>query len=207
MKPKSPFLVYQNFVSPLLCETIIDAMNVTVPDTDKQGRAIPSIRHNERSEQIVFERIEPILHEIEEHYNVEYRGTEIPFFEWYIEDIDDPFKCGSSEYLREKWVRVRDRDLTGVIFLTDHQDQIPFDQDFEVMGGKLEFPQHGFGFNPERGTMIVFPAGPHFLHHTARIKAGDLFQVKFHIATQRPFLYQPDDFPGTFEQWLDPFIG
>lgn len=207
MKSKSPFLVFQNFLSPLLSETIIDNLNVTTPDTDPQSRPIPSFRHNEKNGKIVFERIEPLLPTIEDHYNVEYRGTEIPTFEWYIEGIKDKYKCGNSEYLRDKWVRVRDRDLTGIIFLTDHQDHIPFDQDFEVCGGKLEFPQHEFGFNPERGTMIIFPADPHFLHHTALIQAGDLFQVRFHIATQRPFIYQPDEFPGGFEQWLDPYIG
>jgi hypothetical protein len=103
-------------------------------------------------------------------------------------------------------VRVRDRDLTAVIFLTDHQDKPPFDPEFEVSGGKLEFPQHGFGFNPERGTMVVFPADPHFLHRTAPVKAGELFQIRLHIATKEPFLYQPDDFPGDFRSWLKPFM-
>lgn len=202
MVPKSPFLVKQQLLSPLMCEKIISALDVTIPDEDKQGKPLVSVRHNKKHEMGVFERIEPLLDEIEEHYDVEYRATERPVFEWYVEDVEDDWKCGNSEYLRKKWVRVRDRDLTGIIFLTDHQDTIPFDPDFEVKGGKLEFPQHRFGFNPERGTMVLFPSDPHFLHRTAPIAAGELFQIRFHIATAEPFLYQPTDFPGDFKNWF-----
>ncbi len=207
MVPKSPFLIRQQFLSPLLCEQIILAMNTTTPDYDVQGRGIVSVRHNERAENIVFDKIAPIIPEIESHFGMDYRGFERPAFEWYIEDIDEKWKCGNSEYLRDKWVRVRDRDLTGILFLMDHQDTTPFDVDFEVCGGKLEFPQHQFGFNPERGTMILFPSGPHFLHRTAPVKAGDLFQVRFHIAADSPFLYQPSDFPGDYTTWFNDLDG
>ena len=36
--PKSPFLVYENFISPLLCEQIVDNVDVIVPDTDVDGK-------------------------------------------------------------------------------------------------------------------------------------------------------------------------
>lgn len=206
MKPKSPFLIFQNFLSPLKCEDIILSLNTTTPDVDKQGRGIASIRHNKKSEKIIFDRVEPLIDTFEQHYNIEYKGFERPTFEWYVEGIDEGWRSANSEYLRDKWVRVRDRDLTGVIFLMDYQDRPPFDVDFEVCGGKLEFAQHQFGFNPERGTMIVFPSGPHFLHRTAPIQAGDLFQVRFHIAAQTPFLYQPSDFPGDYTTWLKPYM-
>lgn len=206
MKAKSPFLIYQNILSPLICENIIDGLNITVPDYDINGNPLISLRHNKKHEMGIFERIEPLIPSIEEHYGIEYRGTERPTVEWLPEGAEDEFRCGNSEYLHKKWVRVRDRDLTGIIFLVDQQETVPFDPDFEVKGGKLEFQQHGFGFNPERGTMIVFPAGPHFIHRTAPILAGDLFQVRFHIAAQEPFLYQPADFPGDYRSWLAPYL-
>jgi hypothetical protein len=206
MQPKSPFLVFQNFLSPLMCENIVDALNVTTPDTDKQGHPIPSYRHNKKYEKEILVRCQDLFELFEDHYNVEYRGFERPTFEWYIEGVKDDWRCGNSEYLRDKWVRTRDRDLTGIIFLSEYQNHVPFDVDFEVCGGKLEFAQHDFGFNPERGTMIIFPAGPHFLHRTGSIEAGDLFQVRFHIATMEPFLYQPRDFPGDFRTWLKPYM-
>ena len=207
MIPKSPFLVRQNFLSPLLCEQIIVAMNPTTPDYDAHGKPLTSIRHNQKAEEMVFDRVSEIVPEMEQHYDIEYRGFERPTFEWYIDGIDEKWKCGNSEYLREKWVRVRDRDLTGILFLMDYQETTPFDIDFEVCGGKLEFPQHQFGFNPERGTLIIFPSGPHFLHRTAPIHAGDLFQVRFHIAAQKPFLYQPSNFPGDYTNWFNDLEG
>ena len=202
MTPKTPFLIFRHLFSPLLCEKLISNLNITTPDYDKQGRGIASIRHNQKNEQIVFDQVSPTIENIEQHYGVEYRGFERPTFEWYVEDIEEKWKCGNSEYLHEKWVRVRDRDLTGIIFLTDHQGTPPFDPDFEVCGGKFEFPQHQFGFEPERGTMIIFPSGPHFLHRTAPVLAGDLFQVRFHISAMEPFLYQPRDFPGDYTTWF-----
>lgn len=204
---KSPFIVVREFLSPLLCESIIQSLDVTVPDTDKQERYIPSIRHNKKYEKVILEHLQPLFETFEQYYNVEYRALERPMFEWYVEGIDDKWKCASSEYLRQKWVRTRDRDLTGIIFLTNYQDTTPFDPDFEVVGGKLEFAQHGFGVNPERGTLVLFPSGPHFLHRTAGIEAGELFQVKFHIATQKPFIYQPADFPGDYRTWFKHLTG
>jgi hypothetical protein len=189
-----------------MCEQIIADLDVTVPDTDPQGDPITSIRHSAKHEKGVFERFEPYIEEIEDHYNIEYRGTERPVFEWHVEEGKDDWKCGNSEYLRKKWVRVRDRDLTCVAFMMDHQSQPPFDPNFEVMGGKLEFAQHGFGFQPERGTLVVFPSDPHFLHRTAPVLAGELFQIRFHIAATEPFLYQPTDFPGDFRAWLKPYM-
>ena len=44
MRPKSPFVVYQEFLSPLMCEEIIDLMDVTTPDIDKDGYPLPSLR-------------------------------------------------------------------------------------------------------------------------------------------------------------------
>lgn len=202
MTPKSPFYVVQHLISPLACEGIIDRLDVTIPDVDTEGYPLVSYRHNKTCEKIVFEQIEPLIPKFEEYYQFEYKGTERPTFEWYVEGTEDKFRCGNSEYLRGKWVRTRSRDLTGLIFLKDYQDKVPFDEDFEVMGGKVEFPQHDFGFNPERGTMVVFPSGPHFLHRIAPIEAGELFVVRFHIAAQTPYLYQPVDFPGDYTTWF-----
>ena len=201
---KSPFLVYENFVSPLLCEQIVDNVDVIVPDTDVNGNPVKMIRHDEESEMIIYERLQPLLPLFESHYQgFIHRGTEIMSFEWYPEGTTAAHPhCESSDYLRKKWLRTRDRDLTAVLFLCDYQEQIPFDNDFEVYGGKLEFPQYNFGFNPQRGTLIVFPSCPHFINATATINAGDLFQVRFHLASKTPYIYQPHDFPGDYTSWF-----
>lgn len=207
---RSPFYVVQEFLSPLLCEEIVDDLRFLVPDTKIVGfdEAVPikTQKGHDRSEETIYNVFSSHVLEIEDHYNVEVRGTEPMMFEWYAQGCEgeDPH-CENSNYLRRKWVKLRDRDLTCVLFLSDYQETVPFDSDFEVFGGKIEFPQHNFGFNPQRGTLIVFPSGPHFLNGTTPILAGDLYQVRFHIATMKQFQYNPSEWPGGYEQWLQQF--
>ena len=206
MATKSPFLIKQEFLSPLMCEDLVDDLNLTVPDEDREGFPVKTIRMHDRNEEKIFERVQQLVPEIEQYYGIEYRGTEQMVFEWYPQECrgNNPH-CENASYLNGKWVRGRDRDLTGVIFLCDYQERIPFDDDFEVYGGKLEFAQHHFGFNPQRGTLILFPSDPHFINNTTGILAGDLYQVRFHIAAKEPFLYDPQKFLGNYTIWLSEF--
>jgi hypothetical protein len=206
MATKSPFLIKQEFLSPLLCEDLVDNLNLTIPDEDLEGYPTKTIRMNEKNDEIIFNRLELIFEEIEQYYEIEYEGTEQMTFEWYAEECKGtPPHCESSTYVNQKWVRSKNRDLTGVVFLSDYQEQVPFDSDFECYGGKLEFAQHHFGFNPQRGTLILFPSDPHFINNTTEILVGDLFQVRFHIAAKEPFLYDPKKFLGNYQIWLSEF--
>lgn len=207
MRPKSPFVVYQEFLSPLMCEEVVDLMDVTVPDVDNYGEPQPSLRHCDKAEEIIFSRFSQLFNGIEKYYNVDYRGTEKMQFEWYPQGSKGKLLCDSSEFMNKKWVRTRDRDITSVLFLSDYNESAQFDSLYEVYGGKLEFPTHNFGFNPERGTLIIFPSSPHFMNAVAPVQVGDLFQVRIHIATQSPFLYQPGDFPGNFLSWFPNLLG
>ena len=199
---KSPFLIYREFSSPLLCENIIESLNLTVPDTDTEGKPIPFIKQDDYMEAIIFERFDVLRPQIIKYYGIEARGTERMTFEWYPTGAESALICDNSVYVREKWLRTRDRDLTAVLFLCNYQETTPFSDDFEVCGGKLEFPQWGFGFNPERGTLIVYPSDPHFINKTALIQAGELYQVRFHIAATTPYLFNPDNFPGNYQIWF-----
>jgi hypothetical protein len=203
MTPKSPFLVYQDFLSPLKCEEIVDALNCIEPDTDTDSNPIQTYRTNNYAEQLIVNNLQPLSEEIRHYYSVEYRGLEPVTFEWYPHSCAaSPVRCENAVHVKNKWVKNRDRDLTGVVFLSDYQDNIPFDSEYEVYGGKLEFPQHRFGFNPQRGTLILYPSGPHFLNLTQPILIGDLFMAKFHIATASPLIYQPKNFPGDYRSWF-----
>jgi hypothetical protein len=206
MAAKSPFLIKQEFVSPLSCEDLVDNLDLTIPDQDIEGYPVRTIRMHDRNEEMIFNRIEQIIPEIEEYYNIQYSGTEQMVFEWYSQQCKG-YKphCESSAYMKQKWVRTKNRDLTGVMFLSDYQERVPFDSDFECYGGKLEFPQHHFGFNPQRGTLIIFPSDPHFINNTTEIYAGDLYQVRFHIASVEPLLYDPALFVGNYTVWLSEF--
>lgn len=202
MSPKSPFFVMQEFASPLLCEEILDIVDFTVPNTDKNGFEVKTIKTSERAEQLLYERVLSLMPTIQSYYDLKHKGTEQMEFEWYPEGSKGEFTCENSKYLRGKWLRTQARDLTAIVFLSDYQDQLPFEDDYEVYGGKLEFVQWNFGFNPMRGTLVVFPSDPHFINITTPILAGDLFQVRFHIAATLPYLFDPTKFPGDYTTWF-----
>jgi len=201
---RSPFLIKQEFISPKMCEFLVDSLEFVVPDEDKEGRPIKMVKHDDASQQLLFDRLQNIVPEIEEYYGIKYRGTEEMCFEWYPEEcVGGRCSCENSNYLRKKWVKTKDRDISGILFLSDYQPTIPFDNEYEVYGGRLQFPQHGFKFQPERGTLILFPSGPHFINAIDNVYAGDLFQVRFHIAAKTPMIYQPADYPGDYTTWFE----
>ena len=152
---------------------------------------------------MIYERLLLLLPELQGHYELIYKGTHPVEFEWCPEQSKGiGAHSENSSYLRGKWVRTQARDLTAVLFMSEYQETVPFEQDYEVYGGKLEFPQHNFGFNPTRGTLVVFPSAPHFINLTTPIHVGDLFQARFHIAAKTPYLYHPQKFPGNYTTWF-----
>lgn len=202
MKSKSPFYIVEEFISPLLCEEIIMLCNFSVPNQDKDGHDIKTVTTSDQAEEILYERLMLLLPELMAYYQEIYKGTERMQFEWFPEGSKGEFICENSDFLRSKWLRTRSRDFTGILFLSDFSDVVPFESDFEVYGGKLEFAQHRFGFNPRRGTLIVFPSDPHFINITSNILVGDLYQVRMQLATKRPYIYDPSMFPGNFTTWF-----
>jgi hypothetical protein len=89
-----------------------------------------------------------------------------------------------------------------VLFLSDYQESPSFDSEYEVYGGKLEFPQHAFGFNPRRGTLVLFPSDPHFINVTSDVFVGELFQSRLQLAASTPYFYDSEMFPGNYTQWF-----
>lgn len=203
MAVKSPFYVVPEFISPLLCEEIIDMCNFSYPDMDKDGHYVATHRTSDLAENVLYERLQLLLPELQAYYQILYKGTERIQFEWFPEEAKGDFICENSNHVRGKWLRTKQRDLTGILFLSDYQDTIPFDNEFEVYGGKLEFVQHHFGFNPQRGTLIVFPSCPHFINITTPVLFGDLYQARIQIAAHTPYLYTPELFPGNYTTWFD----
>lgn len=199
---KSPFLIFEDFISPKQCENIVDSLDMFNPNLDKDGNPTKMFKHSDELEKLIFTRFKTLIPDIEKYYEIQYRGTEKMLFEWYPTGVKTDLICDNSQYLRKKWVRVYERDFTCKLFLSDFQDTVPFETDYEVYGGKLSFPQHGFGFNPQRGTLVIYPSGPHFINQIEPIFAGELFQVKFHVAAKLPYLYSPSKFGGTYTDWF-----
>ena len=201
---KSPFLVYEEFLSPLECEQIIEGNNNTYPNYDRDGKILPLYFGNVLAEVRITPRIvEQVIPDIESHFGVEVQGIKKFTMEWYATGYSGGKpRCENSIMTDRGWRRANNNDFTGVIFLNQYQDKTPFDDYFEVFGGRLEFPTHKFSFNPQRGTLIVFPGAPNFINHTEAVRSGELTQVRFHIATHELFVYDRMKFQGTPENWF-----
>lgn len=202
---KSPFLVYNEFISPLQCEEIIAGNNNIYPNFDKDGNIKPLFFGNNFVEMRILPKLRDlIVPDIESHFNVEVKGIKPIVMEWYSTGYipDNKPRCENSAFMKGEWKRINDNDFTGIIFLNDYQDETPFDSDFEVFGGQLEFPTHQFSFNPVRGTLIIFPGASNFINATAEVKAGELTQIRFHIATHDLFVYDANHFRGNHEIWF-----
>lgn len=201
---KSPFYVVENFLSIKLCEQFVDAYGFdTYPDVNKDGKPLKMIKHSEEIQEIVHQRVLQLVPNLEKYYgDFIYLGTEPIMLEYYVPGVVPEPVCENSHWIRKKWVRTRDRDLSGIIFLSDYQDKVPFDKEYEVYGGKLEFLQHKFSFNPQRGTLVIYPSGPHFINAISEIRAGELYLIKLHMGGKLPFIYQPANFPGDYRSWF-----
>lgn len=203
MNYKSPFYIKDEFISPMMCEDIIERLDNKFPNCDKDGQPLLTIRSNKLTENRILPFIKDIIPDLESYYGFSYLGTQPFDFEWYPKNFKDiPARCENSSLIKGKWYRTNDKDFVGVIFLNDYRDIPPFDDYYEVVGGKLGFPTHGFSFMPKRGQLVMFPGNNNFVHATEKILHGNLNQIKFYISADGDYHYDPSKFPGTYKQWF-----
>lgn len=209
---KSPFIIVQDFMSPLICEQIVNDIAILDPDTDIDGNPKKLERHNLSWEQDIVERFREIIPTIEDQYDCLYRGLEKPLFQYYPENAKVPAEqpgCENSSYIRRKWVMHKDVDLVGFIWLKDYNENVPLDPHHEVLGGKLEFPAFNFSLMPQRGSLVIFPAGPHFISVISPILLGDMYQIKLNVGLTEKnggrWFYDPRKHPGTWQEWLSEY--
>jgi hypothetical protein len=211
---KSPFFIKQEFISPKICNQVISNIAINRPNYDLEGYPIPYETKDEDAELMIFERVKQLIPTLETLYDAKYQGTEELLFQQFSEGMRGPAvepHCESSAFIKKKWLKVKDIDLTCIIWLNKFQDIAPIDPRTEVYGGKLEFPAYGFGLVPEAGTMVVFPAGPHFIWAISQVQVGTLFQVKFNIKLRTKedslWLYNPKAFAkGGWREWLKNYL-
>lgn len=199
---KSPFYVVRDFISPLTCENIVDDCNPHIPNKDKDSNLLKTIIHNDETEEFVFNNMTDLMPSIEKYYNFQYKGINTIHFEWFPMGSMQTFNAENSIISNNKWVRNSINDFTAILFLSDYQNQPPLDNEFEVYGGKLEFLYHKFGFNPTRGTLIVFPSDPHFTNGTSRVYMGNLYQIRIQITSTPHWKYNMSEFPGNYTNWF-----
>ena len=166
-------------------------------------------RKHQEAEDVLFKYLKPIIPTAEKHYGIKYRGTENFIFQQFPVTngkIAEQPHCENAVYKRKKWIRINDRDLTGVIWLKDFQDQPPFDLKKHVYGGKLEFPVYNFGFQPQLGTIVIYPACERFISLTTSILVGELQVARFHVCGEDLWIYNPQNFPGDFRTWFNDVV-
>ena len=194
---KSPFMIIPQFISPLMCDDI--ASNNT-PLIDEDGLCILKPRMDLLS--FIKEKIEDMMPIIAGYYDINPTDLDPPVLYKLSENVEPVATCDSSKYINSKWVQIYPRDISGYIALSNFNDKVPFDTQYEVYGGKLEFPQHQFGFNPQIGTLILYPSAPHFIHQHTIIQCGTLYYIQFFIKADVPYLYKPTNFPGDYTTWF-----
>ena len=214
MTIRSPFLVYPEFISPKKCQELISEIEVKSPNYDPEGNPIKMERHYLEGEDFLFSRLKTKFPEIEDRYDSTVKGVEKMIFQYFPENHKGPAEnpgCENSKFMRKKWVKIKDVDLVGFLWLKDFNDQAPLDPRNEVYGGKLEFPAYNFSFAPQAGTLVIFPAGPHFITAISPILVGSLYQVKINICINphdgsAMWMYDPKRYPagkgGFIESWF-----
>ena len=203
---KSPFIVEQDLLSPLLCEDIVDLLAFGIPDVDKDDNPLKTIRHNESIEEVVYERFDEMIPIIESHYDIKYKGMDKMQFEFYPQGfLGEEAHSENSNFYRGKWIRTKDFDFVAIIWLSTYSESTAGLGEFDIYGGKLEFPQYDFSFNPEQGTMVIFPAVPNFINAISPVEVNNLYQIRIKITADKPYLHDPKKFPGSYIEWFESF--
>jgi hypothetical protein len=210
-KVHSPFHVVEEFISPLNAERIITELGITVPSLHEDGYPLKHERFIKDPELLNLLQGSLAEHtpDIQERYGAIVKNLDPPLFQQYFEDPKHPCElhgCENARYLRKKWVKVKDVDLVGYIWLKDYGSGVPLDPRHETYGGKLEFPAYNFSLLPQRGTLVLFPAGPHFITAISPILVGSLEQLKFSLKLTTEddglWFYTPSNHPGGYQDWF-----
>lgn len=202
MKSKSPFIVIDNFLTPLECEAAVERSFFNFPNENDDRKPIKSITRNIATEELVMEKIDSVLDIMEEYYDYEHGGILPLEVEHYPEkSIPEGTRCENSLY-NGKWLRVNDHDFTAILFLKDDNMSVNFDDYYEVYGARLQFRNYNFSFHPQRGQLVIFPSGPHFLNSVIPPSIGDLYQLRMQFVGLKPYTFDPALFPGDHTTWF-----
>lgn len=213
MNKRTPFIIKPDFLSPALCEYIIKTVKVLEPNRDRDGNPLKIERQERSLEPLIIERFRDLIDEIEFNYDCSYLALNYPVFQYYPENPKmnaEPPGCENSEFSRRKWNLTKHVDLVGYIWLKDFADTPPLDFNYEMYGARLEFPAHNFSLVPQRGTLVLYPAGPQFVRVISPVMAGDNYQIKLNVQLRstdgNQWIYTPSDYPGTWREWLNDHI-
>ena len=191
---KTPFLINQQALTGKICEELVSA------SMENYGEMFSEPVHNNVVDYLVSSKITP---NIERHFGVKIARTDVTIESRGANAVPQHI-CDSCVFADGKWFRNKDIDFVTVIFLKDHLASVsePIDDSFEVYGGKFEFPTFDFGFLPERGTAVTYPAVPNFLNTVAKVKIGQLDMLRIFHRSDTMFVYEPSKYAGNAATWF-----
>jgi hypothetical protein len=203
IKPKSPFILREDFISPEWCEEIILSLNNNVPNRDMRNKPIKTTKFNALAEMRLLPLIDDLLDEAEEYYDFTAVDTKQFMFEWYAEGYEHITPTSdNSNFLAGKWHKMKDIDFTIIIFLSSSKRSDLRDTDIESFGGELEFINHDLTINHKAGTMVMFPSNHYFLNTVSDVALGNSNMIRIHVTASTPFQYSPNDYPGDRRVWF-----
>lgn len=204
----SPFHVVEDFISAQQCELLIRALALQVPDYAATGevlkyeRSLPVECTGNILSQLYAQ--EPLI----SHRYQGVIGEPNLLFQQYWENAKapaEPIGCENSKFLRKKWTKFKDVDLVGFLWLKNWHNSVPMDPRYEVYGGKIEFPGYNFSLTPVRGTLVLFPATPHFVTAISHVLLGSLEQIKITMkltCNEASWSYVAANYPGSYQEWF-----
>lgn len=200
-----PFLVIEEFLSPLLCERIIDDLRIdkALPMKGQDGKPKVTIFSSRLNSSRIIEAFDGVADSLEDRFDTEYMGTHNLMFEWYPTGYQ-PTQLKTDGFMQTReqgWVRYNLIDFTGILWLNDFNNNPDFDPNFEVNGGNLEFPTFDINFAPQRGTLVLFPTAPNFANVVAPINVGSLSQVRLQIRSTTPYKFDSNNFEMNPDNW------
>lgn len=203
MIDKPPFLVLTDVISPMMAETITDCVHFNPPDELPDEKLSRVSVFDEDFDLKISTILESYLPKINNHFGVDIKTIEPISIEKIQTGAYIPIQNEGYELLENKWCKTKPWDFTAIIFLTSVTDDLStFDDLSECYGGKLEFFNFRFGFNPMVGTMVVFPTDPRFCNATSLVSGGELFQIRCHLSCKQIYIHDPKNFPGTHLTWF-----
>ncbi len=203
---KNPFIIKDSFISPKLCEQLTNDLLVTTDlvDTEFDTQTSVVIVDDHTVVDYIIQLIQPLYKEINELYNVNCKKVEKIFFSYLKNQTNGtPLTCFNSTFSKEAntWVRTEYNDFTISLFLSSHfNPQEPFDEEYEHVGGKIQFPQHDISIMGERGGVIIHPSDPHFIRNISNVTHGTCMVVDVLVSCEHLYIYDPITFNNIKEK-------
>lgn len=203
---KQPFIIKNNFISPKVCEQIANDLLVitNIVDTEFDTQTTISNVTDHTLVEYILQLIKPLYTDINNFYGVQCKKVENINFSYLKNETEGtPLSSFNSVFSKEAntWIRTEYNDFTISLFLSSHYNpQEPFDEEYEHVGGKIQFPQHDISIMGERGGVLIHPSDPHFIRNISNVTYGTCMVVDILVSCEHLYIYDPITFNNIKEK-------